>query len=69
MVKKLILKKQRYSLQKNLKNWNVKNFAVNGYGAHQMLAQIENEQKILRKQAKEKEQGLVRKTINKILKK
>ena len=37
-----------YFLQKNLKDWNVKNFAVNGYGVHQMLAHIENEQKILK---------------------
>ena len=37
-----------YFLQKNLQNWNVKNFAINGYGVHQMLAQIENNPKILK---------------------
>ena len=37
-----------YFLQQNRQNWNVKNFAINGYGVHQMLAQIENDSKILK---------------------
>ena len=37
-----------FFLQKNLQNWNVKNYAINGYGVHQMLAQIENDTKILK---------------------
>ena len=37
-----------YFLQKERQNWKVKNFAINGYGAHQMLAQIENDSKILK---------------------
>ena len=48
-------------------NYNSSQWYENSYAL--LNKSYENEQKILRKQAKEKEQGLVRKTINKILKK
>ncbi|MBD1141483.1 hypothetical protein IDH20_04935, partial [Pelagibacterales bacterium SAG-MED39] len=36
-----------YFLQNNEENWKVKNYAINGYGVQQMLAQIEKNPKIL----------------------
>ena len=36
-----------YYFQNYNQSWKVKNYAINGYGAHQMLAQIENDPKIL----------------------
>ena len=36
-----------YFLQRNEQNWRVKNYAINGYGVQQMLAQIEKNSKIL----------------------
>jgi len=37
-----------YILQNNQQSWKVKNYAINGYGVQQMLAQIENDPKILK---------------------
>jgi hypothetical protein len=36
-----------YFFQKNHQNWKVKNYAISGYGIHQMLAQIENDINII----------------------
>jgi len=36
-----------YFFQKDHQNWKVKNYAISGYGIHQMLAQIENDINII----------------------
>ena len=36
-----------YFFQKDHQNWKVKNYAIGGYGIHQMLAQIENDINII----------------------